>query len=117
MESSPALELIGSRLMHSLERLSWASAWISFEIIDAGVVQRSQRYRPESGAPERDFRLIDPIGVAQAVELHRDEMVKSGLPRWVGLVMKLRPTGDYQLEYRYSDSGPSAPGHSGDPRI
>ncbi|MCG3133916.1 MAG: hypothetical protein HMLKMBBP_01183 [Planctomycetes bacterium] len=100
-------EFIGSRLMQSLDGVSWSSAWISFEIVDQGVIRRSQRFRPETGGSERDFRLIDPIGVAKVVESLRDEMAQQGYPRWSGLVIKLHPTGDYQFEYRYPDSGPS----------
>lgn len=102
-----ALEFIGSALLRSLDGVSWVSAWISIEIVDKGVVQRAQRYRSEPGGPERDFDLIDPIAVAKAVESFRDEMVQQGHPKWIGLVLKLHSTGDYQFEYRYPDSGPS----------
>lgn len=112
MEPTPvsptrALEFIGSRVLQSLERVPWVSAWISVELIGAGVGRRRQAYRPDPDAPEQDFRLIDPIGVLTAVETLRNEMVEHGLPRWTGLVMRIRPPGDYEFEYRYPDSGPS----------
>lgn len=102
-----AFEFIGSRVVQSLHGVSWATAWISLEIVDKGVVRRTQRFRPLSGGPDRDFQLVDPIGVARAVESLREEMLQQGAPRWIGLVMKISETGDYQFEYRYHDSGPS----------
>lgn len=104
---SDAFEFIGSRLIQSLSGVPWTSAWISFELVDRGVVQRTQRYRPTSGSKELDFRLVDPIGILNVLESLRNKMVQQGHPRWVGLVIRIQPTGDYQFEYRYPDSGPS----------
>src|SRR5262245_27836492 len=100
---SSTFQFIGSRIAQSLDGIQWESAWLSLEILETGVVRRTQRYRSNSSASESDFKLLDPIGVATAIESLQLAMLQRGLPKWVGVVLRLRESGEYRVEYRYSD--------------